>query len=166
MNYKDTNLPNYSQIINFEKMSIKNGSGISNEELLGKWNLKNVWKKGSSQIDNISSSILQILEARLELIKYDSAHINSNLKIRNSIKFGIISVEFFGFAFLKGQRPLLFFTFEKLVFKIGSLIIFNKDLEISDTNKMPFFSLIRMDENFNWLCARGKGGGLAMWIRN
>ena len=166
MTYINPILPNYLQIINLEKISNKNGSGISYEELLGKWNLQYVWRKGSDKIDNISSSILQILSASLELTKIDLDIKKSNFKIKNRIQFGIISIEFIGSAFLKGGKPLLCFCFTKLIFKIGSLTLVNQNLVMEDPKKMPFFSLIGIDKNCNWLCARGRGGGLAIWIKH
>jgi len=32
--------------------------------------------------------------------------------------------------------------------------------------KMPFFSLVGISTKDNWLCARGRGGGLAIWVKS
>ena len=58
-----------------EKNSQKNGSGIVHEELLGIWRFQYVWGNESDEIKNISSSILQVLSAKLELKKK-----NKNIK--------------------------------------------------------------------------------------
>ena len=58
-------LPQYKEIKNLETISKKDGSGIRNEDLIGTWKFNSVWKKGSEEIDNISSSILQVLTAKL-----------------------------------------------------------------------------------------------------
>ena len=63
------NLPQYKEIKNLESISQKEGSGIGYEDLIGSWKFNSVWKKGSEEIDNISSSILQVLSAKLELKK-------------------------------------------------------------------------------------------------
>ena len=32
--------------------------------------------------------------------------------------------------------------------------------------RMPFFALIAFGEDASWLCARGRGGGLALWVKD
>jgi len=59
--------PEINEIKLLEKNSQKNGSGLVYEELLGIWNFKYVWGNESDEIINISSSILLVLSARLEL---------------------------------------------------------------------------------------------------
>jgi len=43
--------------------------------------------------------------------------------------------------------------------------IFDMDLKKPEDKKMPFFSLIGISTKDNWLCARGRGGGLAIWVK-
>tara|TARA_Y100001970_G_C14132241_1_gene802312 strand:+ start:30 stop:578 length:549 start_codon:yes stop_codon:yes gene_type:complete len=159
-------LPDYNQIINLEKIANKNGSGINFDQLVNKWKFQYVWKKGSDTIDNISSSLLQVLTATLELTLVESNDDSVIFEIKNSIKCGVLSIAFCGQAFLKGNRPLLYFYFRDLSLKVGKLNIFNKKFEEMDIKKMPFFSLIAIDKNKEWLCARGKGGGLAIWTNS
>ncbi len=85
MNSEFYKLPEYSKIIDLEKFANKSGSGISYESLIGRWNLRYVWKKGAKKVDNISSSFLQILSASLQLSKSDSADENKGYEIQNSI---------------------------------------------------------------------------------
>jgi len=162
---KERFLPDYKEIKNLEKIANKDGSGISFDEIIGNWKFQYVWKKGSDSIDNVSSSLLQVLSACLELSIIEPKE-DSIFEIKNSIKFGILSIVFFGKAFLKGKRPLLYFCFKNLRIKVGGFSLFNKTLEEIEIKKMPFFSLIAIDNKKEWLCARGKGGGLAIWIRN
>ncbi len=159
-------LPEYKEIRNLEKIANKDGSGINFDELVGKWKFQYVWKKGKDTVDNISSSFLQVLAASLELSKSESKEDEFIYEIRNSIKFGILSIMFFGKAFLKGNRPLLYFYFNNLNIKVAGITIINKSLEKIEFKKMPFFSLIAIDKKKRWLSARGKGGGLAIWISN
>jgi len=166
MNSKFYTLPDFNTIIDLEKFANKDGSGISYDKLIGCWNLRYVWKKGTEKIDNISSSFLQILYARLQLSQLDSEDENLRFVIQNSIRFGVFSIVFKGEAFLKGKRPVLFFFFNKVILSISKINLLEKNLEKPDTKKLPFFSLIALEENKDWLCARGKGGGLALWIRS
>ena len=148
-----------------EKNSQKNGSGILHEELVGGWKFKYVWGKESDEIKNIPSSILQVLSARLEL-KSKNNEDQINYEIKNSINFGLLNITFLGSAELKGIRPILAFYFEELKIGISSFPIFNKQLKKPEDKKMPFFSLVGISTKDNWLCARGRGGGLAIWVKS
>ena len=158
-------LPNINEIKILEKNSQKNGSGIVYEDLLGIWKFKYVWGKNSDEIKNISSSILQVLSARLEL-KSKSNEDQLNFEIKNSIKFGLLNFIFIGNAELKGLRPLLTFYFEELKISISNFPIFNKEFKKPKDKRMPFFSLIGISTKDKWLVARGRGGGLAIWVKS
>lgn len=158
-------LPGIQEIKQFEKNSQKQGSGITYEDLLGIWKLKFVWKQNSDDIDNLSSSILQVLSAKLELSNENVEDI-INFKINNSINFGLLDFIFSGKASLKGPRPILFFYFEDFKVNIGKFSILKKSLKRPEEKKFPFFSLIFLSKKDNWMCARGRGGGLAIWIKS
>ena len=158
--------PNFDDIKNLEKTANKDGSGIQFEDLLGFWKFQFVYKKGETSLDNVSSSILQVLSASLKLSKSIGQNDEPSFEIINSIKFGVVSINFVGKAYLKGTRPLLFFYFEQLLIKFLNIPLIKTPLKNIDPKKRPFFSLIALGEVNNWLCARGKGGGLAIWIKD
>ncbi|MCR8539645.1 MAG: hypothetical protein JJ848_004770 [Prochlorococcus marinus CUG1439] len=158
-------LPDIKELKLLEKNSQINGSGIVYEELLGIWNFQYVWGKESDEIKNIPSSILQVLSARLEL-KRKNKEDQINYEIKNSINFGLLKIIFIGSAELKGLRPLLTFYFEELKISISEYPIFNKKLKKPEDKKMPFFSLVGISTKDNWMCARGRGGGLAIWFKS
>jgi len=60
----------------------------------------------------------------------------------------------------------LAFYFEELKISISNFSIFNKELKKPENKKMPFFSLVGISNKDNWLCARGRGGGLAVWVKS
>jgi len=157
--------PDIKELKLLEKNSQKNGSGIVYEELLGIWKFQYVWGKESDEIKNIPSSILQVLSARLEL-KRKNKEDQLNFEIKNSINFGLLNIIFTGSAELKGLRPLLVFYFEELKISIGNFPIFYKEFKKPEDKKMPFFSLIGISTKDKWMCARGRGGGLAIWIKS
>ena len=159
-------LPQYTEIKNLESISKKDGSGIEYEDLIGTWKFNSVWKKGSKEIDNISSSILQVLSAKLQLKKTNSQNNIVDYEIKNSVSFGILSIIFCGQASLIGPRPLLPFFFENLIINIGNFTLVNKPLKKPEEKQMPFFSLIAISKEKNWMCARGRGGGLAIWTKS
>ena len=157
--------PDIKELKILERNSQKNGSGIVYEELLGIWKFQYVWGKDTDEIKNIPSSILQVLSAKLELKKkyQDDSWL---FEIQNSINFGILNIVFFGNATLKGPRPLLYFYFQNLQVNIGNFLIINKPFKKPEDKKMPFFSLIGVGQEDDWMSARGRGGGLAIWIRS
>ena len=163
---KEYSFPKFDEIKNLEKKANKDGSGIQFEDLLGFWKFQYVYKKGDTMIDNVSSSILQVLYASLKLSQSIGQNDQPTFEISNSIKFGVLSIVFSGKAYLKGTRPLLTFYFEQLLIKFLNIPVINTSLKNIDPKKRPFFSLIAIGEGKKWLCARGKGGGLAIWIRS
>ena len=159
-------LPDFQEIRNYEKIASKEGSGIRRNDLHGKWRFKYVWKNGKYEKDNISSSILQVLSANLELSQLNVEEEESNFQIKNSIKLGLVSIVFEGEAFFIGKRPLLEFYFNFFYFKFAGINIITKKLNNTNEKNNPFFSLIAVDKNKKWMCARGKGGGLALWLKD
>ena len=157
--------PDIKKIKQLEKNSQKNGSGIEYKELLGLWKFKYVWGKESDKIKSIPSSILQVLSARLEL-KSKNKEDQINFEIKNSINFGLLNIIFIGSAELKGLRPLLTFYFEELKISISNFPIFKKELQKPEDKRMPFFSLVGISTKDKWLCARGRGGGIAIWVKS
>ena len=86
-----------------------------------------------------------------------------HIQIENRVQFAGFQLSFQGLAQLKGDRPLLFFTFESVQLKIGEKIWFRKAIETASSQRIPFFALIHLDPSQGWLVARGRGGGLALW---
>tara|TARA_B100001769_G_C21717170_1_gene394848 strand:- start:89 stop:574 length:486 start_codon:yes stop_codon:yes gene_type:complete len=157
--------PGIKELKLLEKNSQKNGSGIVYEELLGIWKFQYVWGKESDEIKNIPSSILQVLSAKLELKKKNKED-QLNFEIKNSINLGLLNIIFIGSGELKGLRPLLTFYFEELKISFSNFPIFSKELKKPEDKKMPFFSLVGISTKDKWMCARGRGGGLAIWVKS
>ena len=158
-------LPSLSKLTEFEKIARAEGSGIQFDSLLGLWKFNSVWKQGSDKEDSISSTLLQVLSASLEL-KQDRQNPEEEIfTIANSIKFGLLTLRFSGSANLERKQPLLPFSFDYIQVRLASLTILKRSLPTQDRKKRPFFALIAIDSNGKWLSARGKGGGLALWVK-
>ena len=158
-------LPSLDKLKELEKNARVEGSGIEFESLLGLWKFNSVWKQGSDTEDSISSTLLQILSASLELKKDTQNAEGEKFTIANAIKFGLITLKFSGYANLERKQPLLPFSFDCIQIKLASLTILKRSLPAPDEKKRPFFALIAIDPNGKWLSARGKGGGLALWVQ-
>ena len=159
-------LPSLEKLTEFEKKARVEGSGIDLDSLLGLWRFNSVWKQGSDKEDSISSTLLQVLSASLELKKETKNPEEEKCNIANSIKFGLIFLRFSGSANLERKQPLLFFSFDCIQIKLASLTILKRSLPTQDQKKRPFFALIAIDSESKWLSARGKGGGLALWVKD
>ena len=159
-------LPSLEKLKELEKKARVEGSGIEFDSLLGLWKFNSVWKQGSDTEDSISSTLLQVLSASLELKKDTHNPEEKKFTIANAIKFGLLTLRFSGFANLERKQPLLPFSFNCIQIKLASLTILNRSLSAPNQKNRPFFALIAIDQSGKWLSARGKGGGLALWVRD
>ena len=159
-------LPSLEKLRELEKHARVEGSGIEFDALLGLWKFKSVWKQGSDTDDSISSTLLQVLSASLELKKDMQNPKKETFTITNAIKLGLLTLDFSGYANLERKQPLLPFSFNCIQIKFASLTIFKRSLPAPEQKKRPFFALIAIDPNGKWLSARGKGGGLALWVQD
>ena len=158
------NIPNLNKLLELENIARREGSGIEFDSLLGLWKFQSVWKKETDLEDSLSSSLLRTFAASLEIRK-DPNKNPQEFAITNSIHFGALSIKFVGWGELKGPQPLLPFFFESIQLTLGKNLLFKRSLEMADLNKRPFFALIGKEENNRWLAARGRGGGLAVWLK-
>ncbi len=158
--------PNLEQLLELEKLARDKGSGIEFDSLIGLWKFESVWKQGTDKEDAISSSLLRLFYASLELKRDYSKQNLTGFEITNSIHFGVLSIRFVGFGNLKGSQPLLPFFFERIELKLGQSVLFRRLLEVPEERNRPFFALISIDDSGQWLAARGRGGGLALWLKN
>ena len=158
-------IPDLKEILEMETISVRKGSGIEIANLIGLWKFVSVWRKGTDRDNKLLSSLLRLFSASLELVKKE---VNGDLlrfEIINSIEFGLLSIRFEGCGELKGSQPLLMFYFEEIQLKIGKDRLIRKSINIPDETKRPFFSLIGRGRDIEWLAARGRGGGVAIWLK-
>ena len=166
MNAHTLDLPSLEKLKELEKNARVDGSGIKFGSLLGLWKFKSVWKQGSDTEDSISSTLLQVLSASLELKRDTQNHEEERFIITNAIKFGLLTLRFSGYANLERKQPLLPFSFNCIQIKLASLTILKRSIKEQTQQKRPFFALIGLASNGKWLSARGKGGGLALWTKD
>ena len=157
--------PDLEELLLLETFAKKSGSGIELDSIIGSWKFLSVWKKETDQEDSLSSSLLRLFSARLEVRKIESSGSFPSLSIENSIEFGSLSIRFVGFGGLRGDQPLLPFFFEFIELKLGSVVLLKRALVVPEQKDMPFFAFIGKAENGEWLSARGRGGGIALWFK-
>ena len=150
-----------SCLLEQEAQARSQGSGIQATALLGTWSPQRLWGKGEEHESQGQTKLLQWLNARLS-ISGTEADQPGDLSIANSISLGPLRLRFNGPGWLQGKRPLLCFRFDRLTLELGGMTLFQRQLPEPAPKKTPFFALIAAEQN-QWLVARGRGGGLALW---
>ena len=159
-------LPNKEKLIELEKNAKNEGSGIDFNALLGDWKFVSLWKKNIDKEDNIFSSLLKIFSAKIKFIEEISNKKSPELRVVVSIQFGIITIEFSGTGYLKGKQPLLIFFLNIIELKSGPNILISRSIAVQKEAEKTFFALIGLEENGQWLSARGQGGSLVIWLKD
>jgi hypothetical protein len=156
--------PEASSLQALELRSRIEGSGLRREDLLGEWRLERVWSKGRSQPSQAAGGVLRALTATLGI------HLSADggMLLSNSIALGPLKLCFDGSAALQGRRPLLVFQFQTLRLSLAGQTLWTLSLPKPAKGQTPFFALIASQSTSHgprWLAARGRGGGLALWLR-
>jgi hypothetical protein len=151
--------------------------------LLGKWRL--CFATGTRKVRQRGGIILG---KGLYLPQFFAAHISfdtvssateeteqkdNRVEIGNQVQFGITLFKLTGPAQYLGKKNLLAFDFHKMVFSLFGRTLYDgklpgNKLETEDFYKkpisqLPFFAFFLITEDF--IAARGRGGGLAIWIK-
>jgi hypothetical protein len=164
LGFNSGTLPDGDTLRIFELQSRKSGSGLKMDGVVGHWKLHEIWGKTKKEPSIASGKFLRVLKALLTI--EDAA--GGLLAISNSVTFGPLKLCFIGSGRLKQKRPLLMFWFTRLEICLGARVLFTLPLPEPKAGKEPFFALIARDNTpagVAWLAARGRGGGLALWVR-
>ena len=158
-------LPDKEKLINLEKLAKDQGSGIEFESLIGNWKFVSVWKKDRDEEDHVFSSLLRVFSANIEFQKEISTNNSPKFSVITSIRFGLLTIEFSGSGYLRGKQPLLAFCISLIELKLRSKILLRRSLIGPKAKEELFFSLIALENNGDWLSARGQGGALVLWLK-
>lgn len=150
------------------------------ESLIGSWRLHfAVSQKKSRQRSGVKMAngfyVPKFIKAQISFSPAEAdSNLNPNqLKISNQLHVGMISFKFNGPAKYLGKKNLLAFEFTQ--FKLGflGLTIYsggfrggekkNQEFEGKHIRDLPFFAFFAINENY--IAARGRGGGLAIWVK-
>lgn len=149
--------PSGETLLALEQRVRQGGTGLKADDLVGIWQLDQVWPKGSPRPSSFSGLLLRGLGARLEI-----AAEGEGLQLRNAVNLGLLELRFQGPGRLVGSRPLLEFAFERLELDLAGRCLLQRTLPTPSPRRLPFFALIARSPD-DWLAARGRGGGLALW---
>ena len=148
-------------VLNLEQTARRKGTGLTPDALVGHWQLQRTWSRRGAAASPLATGMLRALGACLIL-----QNAEYGLAITNLVSLGPIRLQFLGAAQLRGQRPLLMFSFTTMQLTVGSIQVMNKTIPPPKPTRQPFFALIGRGDEGGWLCARGRGGGLAVWTRD
>ncbi|MFM9047851.1 MAG: hypothetical protein ACKOOH_09410, partial [Cyanobium sp.] len=161
--HDEASLPDGPALLEMERHSRSEGSGLRVGDLIGRWRLDQLWGKGRSRPSSFSAALLRSLAARLEIAPGAPAE---NLRLGNAVNLGALELRCEGDGQLQGRRPLLVFWFERLQLRLGGMVLLERPLPRPQEKRLPFFELIAAERTGEgWLAARGRGGGLALWRR-
>ena len=158
-------LPDKEKLINLEKLAKDQGSGIEFESLIGNWKFVSIWKKDRDEEDHVFSSLLRVFSANIEFQKEISTNNSPKFSVITSIRFGLLTIEFSGSGYLRGKQPLLAFFINLIELKLRSNILLRRSLIGPKAKEELFFTLIALENNGDWLSARGQGGALVLWLK-
>ena len=150
------------------------------EPLLGKWRL--CFATGTRKVRERGGIILgkgfyipKLFPAYISFsIPTENANLTANQgEIGNQIQLGTFLLKLTGPAQYLGKKNLVAFDFTQMQISLFSRTIYNGKIRSGKNKgnnfyeqsiaKLPFFAFFLITENF--IAARGRGGGLALWIR-
>ncbi|QXE24868.1 hypothetical protein B6N60_03578 [Richelia sinica FACHB-800] len=95
-------------------------------------------------------------------------------EVGNQVKFGPVGLKLTGPAKHLGKKNLLAFDFTQMQISVFNRLLYNQPIRSGKANtedfyhqpiaKLPFFAFFLVTEDL--IAARGRGGGLAIWIRS
>ena len=146
---------------------------FTESDLLGNWRLHFV----SAGKINLSSKRLRgfflpsFLPAQIGFQRSDMND-SAPLCVTNQITIGLIQLKFTGPARFESKKNLLGFDFTRLeIIALGQRVYEsavpssrkNQKFQDISIGKLPFFAFFAVTDRF--IAARGRGGGLAMWVK-
>lgn len=147
------------------------------EALLGTWQLCFNARKGAKfeaeePVGN-GFYVPKLAIARLTFACDSDSDSDHSLAIANELSVGPLRVRFTGPARYPGRKNLLAFDFTQLQVACFGLQVYQGKVESKKragqsfpeipTGQLPFFIFFAAQENY--LAARGRGGGLAIWVK-
>ena len=152
---------NAETILALEQTARSQGSEIQPASLEGVWRLKQTWTRDGNRPSPGTDPLLRSLGAQFSLSRS-----GDDWQIVNQVRLGGLSLRFEGPARLSGSRPLLLFHFHTVELKLGNLCLLSRSIPEPPSQRQPFFALIATSADGQWLTARGRGGGLALWMKS
>ena len=176
-----TTLPKPAELVeallDLEKSAKKEKVNYNFAELLGCWNLRFVTgtKKSRQKVGIVLGAGRYIPQfIKIQITYKQNVDSTNTGRVTNSVKLGLLHLSLSGPVEFVSPRNILAFDFTSLRVEIFGLKIYDgyiqngaareEDFYHAKLAERAFFSYFVIEENA--IAARGKGGGLALWIRD
>lgn len=161
-------------LLQLERTTKQDKQAIPAAALLGTWRLCfSAGKQAKFQSGEPTGSgfyVPKLAIARISFTRSDESE--DSLAIANELNVGPLAIRFTGPARYPGKKNLLVFNFTHLQVRCFGLTVYSGAVgskqrsgqPFADTPvaKLPFFAFFAATEDY--IAARGRGGGLAIWI--
>ncbi|WP_193196834.1 hypothetical protein [Nostoc sp. MG11] len=163
-------------LLQAEKAAKQQRLTYSFESLLGKWRL--CFATGTKKVRKRGGIVLGkgLYVPKLVAIHIFFSAIEQDLgkgEIANQVQLGSILLKLTGPVQYLSKKNLLAFDFTQMLISLFGRVVYNKQIRSGKVQsedfynqpiaKLPFFAFFLVTEDF--IAARGRGGGLALWIR-
>lgn len=103
-------------------------------------------------------------------ISFHSGELEHNFQISNQIQFGALLFKLTGPARYLGKKNIMAFDFTQMQLSLFGRAVYNGKFRSGNTTDfnqqsvglLPFFAFFLVTDNL--IAARGRGGGLALWV--
>ncbi len=161
-------------LLDAERQTKQQRQQFSPEALLGTWRLRfTAPKKPAYKAGQPEGSGFYIPGLAAATLSFSPGSApDEPLTIQNQLQVGPVKLRFTGPAKFLPKKNLLAFDFTRLQLLIGSLSLISLPLRGRSTTadfastpvaKLPFFAFFEARESY--VAARGRGGGLALWVK-
>lgn len=162
-------------LIAAEKAAKQNKVNYSYLQLIGNWRLGFI--TGTKKTRKRAGVVLGAGRFLSKLVKIQLAYSKSESQdrgnVENSVQFGLLKIVLTGPVKFWNNKNILAFDFTKMRLSLSGLKLYQgyirggKDREESfyqqTLKQQAFFTYFLIEDNY--IAARGKGGGLALWVR-
>lgn len=164
-------------LLYLEKLAKKEKTEYQLSDLVGCWNLRFITgtkksRKKAGVVLGAGKYIPKLIKIQIAYTKSDDS--SDKGRVVNSVRVGLLDLSVSGPIKFLAPKNILVFDFTYLTLKIFGWKIYDnylkngaiaeREFEQKKLATQAFFSYFLVRENT--IAARGKGGGLALWIKN
>jgi hypothetical protein len=157
-----------------ERQTKQQRQQFSPEALLGTWRLRfSAPKKPAYKAGQPTGSGFYMPGLAVATLGFSRDRDTADpLTVQNQLQVGPLKLRFTGPAKFLSKQNLLAFDFVRLQLLVGSLALLNlplrgratqDDFAATSVGKLPFFAFFAAAQEY--IAARGRGGGLALWVK-
>lgn len=162
-----------SALLSAEKYSHHHKPQYHFEQFIGNWQLHFITgtKNSQKKLGNIIGSGFYLPSLTQVVISYSSNENINQGRVENTVKFGLVKFSIDGPCKFIEKKNIIAFDFTYLIMEILGSKIYQTNIRNgrkseanfyqTNISKQAFFSYFLVTDKF--ICARGRGGGLALW---